>query len=100
MNRIVNAIQVNEKNIADIFKLPCVYQIYKNKTSALPEVWLYLQSLSIYREILSRNCRPFSCPHSFIAYHGDWLCQLSDGKWLIFTDKEYQTIKQNNYVLH
>lgn len=81
MNRIVNAIQVDEKNIADIFKLPCVVAIYKYSEPA------------VFVNVSNRQ-------HLELAWPGDWLCQLSDDKWLVLTDKQYQTIKQNNYVLH
>jgi hypothetical protein len=81
MNRIVNAIQVDKKNISDIFKLPCVSAIHKYSE---PAVFAYVSNRQ----------------HLELAWPGDWLCQLSDDKWLILTDKQYQTIKQNKTMYY
>lgn len=90
MNKIVNAIQVDEKNIADIFKLPCVHGINKTNTEDI-ELWVRLR-------FLSEDC--YLRRYPFIAHASDWLCELDDNTWQVLTDKQYQTIKQNNYVLH
>ncbi len=81
MNRIVNAIQVDKKNIADIFKLPCVAAIHKYSE---PAVFVNLSNSL----------------HFDLAWPGDWICQLSDGRWSVLSNKDYQESKQNNYVLH
>lgn len=70
MKRIVQAIQVDDKNIADIFKLPCVFEIDKNRGKGI-EVWIYLRHLT-KDPITYRKSR-------FLAYPSDWLCQYDDG---------------------
>lgn len=84
MKRIVQAIQVDDKNIADIFKLPCVSGIVKDRENGLV-IWIYLRHLTedpiTYRE------------HRFLAYPSDWLCQYDDGSWEVLFNDKYQSLR-------
>lgn len=85
MKRIVQAIQVDNKNIADIFKLPCVFEIEKNRRKGKVVIWIYLHYLTkdpiTYRE------------HCFLAYPSDWLCQYDDGSWEVLSNDKYQSLR-------
>lgn len=79
--------QVNSKNIADIFKLPCVRSIEK----ADDDGGFFVKTFSKYSiedgELVKRY---------FVAGENDWLCQLDDGKWRALSDKEYRSWKEAN----
>lgn len=69
-------IQVDDKNIADIFRLPCVRAIWKAEDVKF--------KVEMELDILSQGSK------SFIASPSDWLCQNYDRTWCILTDKEYK----------
>ena len=71
MERIVQAIQVDSKNIADIFKLPCVKGIEKIDLGPTFKVRVKTYKASVD------------------AIETDWICQFSDGKWRVLIDAIY-----------
>ena len=77
--RIKQAIQLGS-NITDIFNLPCVTAIQKQKGG-------YVASLKINE--YSKN-KPQ-------AFKGEWLCQLSNGKWFAMSDYDFQNRKNKCY---
>lgn len=85
MERIVQAIQVDDKNIADIFKLPCVSEIRKDREKGMVQIWIYLHHLT-KDPITYRKC-------CFLAYPSDWLCQYDDGSWEVLSNDKYQSLR-------
>lgn len=69
-------IQVDDKNIADIFRLPCVRSIWKTEDSS-------------FKVEIDINCLKPQVG-LFVASPSDWLCENYDGTWCILTDKEHK----------
>lgn len=93
--KIISATQINNKHIADIYKLECVQQISKDSISTNPIFEVYLpagQSDEIY-VILYRGMLADDSPR--VAYLSDWLCETDNG-WLVLSDDEYQKQKEKN----
>ena len=93
--KIINAAQISNKHIADIYKLECVQQISKDSISANPIFEVYLpagQSNEIY-VILYRGMLVDDSPR--VARLSDWLCETDNG-WLVLSDDEYQKQKEEH----
>lgn len=73
--RIVIAIHVG-KRIENIFKLPCVCCC--NKGSGGEAVFL-LHAWDRHGNYVE-------------AREGDWICKLSDGRWIVLDDKKYKHV--------
>lgn len=80
-NKIIQAIQVDGKNIADIFKLPCVESIEKSTDRR----GVYVKTFTEYTEEGEYITKRY-----FIAVDTDWLCQLQDGTWEVLDDEQYK----------
>lgn len=76
MDRIIQAIQFDDRNIADIFKLPCVSSIRK----------------SFPRQVFATVCCGDSCKR--VVRKGDWIVETRKNGWRVFTSKEYQQFKK------
>ena len=85
MKRIVQAIQVDSKNIADIFKLPCVSEIRKYGEKGIVEILIYLRNLT--KDPITY------LKYRFIAFPSDWLCQYDDGSWEVLSNDKYQSLR-------
>lgn len=83
MKRIVQAIQVDNKNIADIFKLPCVKGIDKTSDGSF-----FVKTFQKYTEECGEIAKQY-----LVATESDWLCQHDDGSWDVLTDAEYQSLR-------
>jgi len=79
-SKILQATQIDERHIADIFKLPCVQSIKKILNG---------------KELIVKG---YSYPDEhgefafgyFAATDSDWLCHLQDGTWQVLTDEQYK----------
>lgn len=89
--KIINATQINNKHVADIYKLECVQQISKERISTNPMFEVYLpagQSDEIY-VILYRGILVEGSPR--VARLSDWLCETEKG-WLVLSDDEFSKV--------
>lgn len=76
---IIQAMQVDARNIADIFKLPCVKSIEKYGRG------VFVKTFTEYTEEGEYITKRY-----FVGFKTDWVCQLANGKWCILTDEEYK----------
>lgn len=76
MDRIIQAIQFDDRNIADIFKLPCVSSIRK----------------SFPRQVFATVCCGDGSKR--VVRKGDWIVETRKNGWCVFTSKEYQQFKK------
>lgn len=72
--RVTEALQFDGKNIQDVFKLPCVSSIHKNKVDK--DTWLV--SVIVWVTVNGR-CR------TDVALTGDWICKTENG-WRIWSE--------------
>ena len=77
---IIQATQVDARNIEDIFKLPCVQSIEKTEDGSF-----LVKTFPFYTEEGDCLVKQF-----FIGSETDWVCQLAFGKWCILSDEEYK----------
>lgn len=84
MERIVQAIQVDDKNIADIFKLPCVKSIEKSNDGRD-----FFVKTFTFEEVEG----DYIAQRYFVAGKTDWFCLFSDDIWRVVPDKEYQSLR-------
>lgn len=82
-------IQISNRNVNDIFSLPCVEGVRKE----------FDDDVLKYRyELTSGTRSSHFILGDFIrayAYEGDWLCEDDKGFWYTLSDKEYQNISDN-----
>lgn len=69
-------VHVEGRSIGDLFRLPCVRAITKNK---------YLKDKGPITVFLF-NLKT--------AYIGDWICEDGEGEWNVLTEEEYNKLKQ------
>lgn len=81
-NKIIQATQIDERHIADIYRLPCVKSINKLDTSEE----FVVKGYSILDE------EGLWVSGYFAAFDTDWLCQLQYGTWEVLTDEQYKEI--------
>lgn len=87
-NKIIQATQIDERCLSDIYRLPCVYQIAKQYPIGIDTCEKELASP--YRNIVLVNTGAHEVTD--IAVDTDWLCQLQDGTWEVLTDEQYKAI--------
>lgn len=78
---IIQAMQVDARNIADIFKLPCVKSIEKSTDGRD----VFVKTFTEYAEEGEYIAKRY-----FVGVETDWVCQLANGKWCILSDEEYK----------
>ena len=83
MERIVQAMQVDRKNIADIFSLPCVQAIEKSKDNSF-----FVKTFPKYTEECGEIAKRY-----LVATESEWFCQHDDGSWDVLDDDEYQSLR-------
>lgn len=89
-NKIIQATQIDERHVSDIYRLPCVYQIAKKYPIGVESS--KQQLTSVYRNLVFINTGRSDELETDIAVDTDWLCQLQDGTWEVLTDEQYKAI--------
>lgn len=74
-DRIVIAIHAG-KRVENIFKLPCVRSCYKCVDGKVRFQMFAWDKYGNYIE----------------ACEGDWICKLSDGRWIVLDDNRYRNV--------
>ena len=89
-NKIIQATQIDERHIADIYRLPCVYGINKEYPTYIKEEQ---ELTSPYRNLVFINTGRSDEVKTDMAVDTDWLCQLQDGTWNVLTNQEYKALR-------
>ena len=91
-SKIIQATQIDERCLSDIYRLPCVYQIAKEYPIGVESS--KQQLTSVYRNLVFINTGRNDEVQTDMAVDTDWLCQLQDGTWEVLTDEQYKaTVK-------
>lgn len=90
-NKIIQATQIDERCLSDIYRLPCVYQIAKEYPTYIKEGY---ELTSPYRNLVFIHTGRSDMVKNDMGVDTDWLCQLQDGTWGVLTDEQYKKISK------
>lgn len=90
-SKIMQATQIDERCLSEIYRLPCVYGINKEYPTYIKEEQ---ELTSPYRNLVFINTGRSDEVKTDIAVDTDWLCLLQDGTWQVLKDEQYKKISK------